>query len=317
MGARLGDDRNPVARLYAFGDQAVGVGYSVPPELVEGVGAGEAAARIVEIESSHATGRIIQRFAKSAKIGESAREGVRGRSRQKRFMRLPSVISFTVSHVWLDPFIFGRSSQNFTICNAASVLDRKASSYSGLSVAQTWRVTHEPKRKPPGPLYPEALERLALLYVGRYATTRAKLRAYLKRKLTERGWSGACAPDTEALIARFSELGYVDDQAFAAARASSLQRRGYGERRIGQALYAAGIERDDAAGVLEEARDGAWEAALRYAQRKRIGPYGEREADREVREKALAAMIRAGHSFETTRKLLSIAPGEVPERDDF
>jgi regulatory protein len=178
-------------------------------------------------------------------------------------------------------------------------------------------VRHEPKRKPPAALDPETLERLALFYVGRYATTRAKLRAYLKRKLTERGWAGARAPDTEALVGRFAELGYVDDRAFAASRASSLQRRGYGERRIGQALHAAGIERDDAENILEEARDGGWEAALRYAERKRIGPYAEREPDREAREKAFAAMIRAGHSFDTARKLLSAAPGDVPEQDDF
>ena len=47
--------------------------------------------------------------------------------------------------------------------------------------------------KPRPPLDQEGLERLALFYAGRYATTRAKLRTYLKRKVAERGWSGSAA----------------------------------------------------------------------------------------------------------------------------
>jgi regulatory protein len=46
---------------------------------------------------------------------------------------------------------------------------------------------HRPRRALP-PLDQAALQELALRYVGKYATTRAKLRAYLGRKLRERGW---------------------------------------------------------------------------------------------------------------------------------
>src|SRR3954466_4254051 len=97
-------------------------------------------------------------------------------------------------------------------------------------MAQTWRVKAERNRKPRPPLDEEGLERIALFYAGRYATTRAKLDAYLRRQLKERGWGGASEPPVARLTERFSELGYVDDRAFAAARAASLGRRGYGER---------------------------------------------------------------------------------------
>src|SRR3546814_10280527 len=71
------------------------------------------------------------------------------------------------------------------------------------------------------PLDGERLEQLALHYAGRYATTRAKLAAYLMRKIRERGWDGAEAPEVEALITRFAELRYVDDAAYASDRTST------------------------------------------------------------------------------------------------
>ena len=171
------------------------------------------------------------------------------------------------------------------------------------------------RKRPRPPLDEEALERLALFYAGRYATTRAKLKFYLGRKVKERGWEGGRPADLEALVERFQRLGYVDDRAFAEARAASLQRRGYGERRVEQALFAAGIDEEDGAGARERVREGAWEAALRFAERKRIGPFAAEPADREGRQKAFAAMVRAGHPLEVARRLVNAAPGHIPDSD--
>lgn len=161
----------------------------------------------------------------------------------------------------------------------------------------------------------EGLERLALFYAERYSTTRFKLRAYLSRKLRERGWASGGEPPLDALIERFDRLGYVDDRAFASSRASSLMRRGYGERRVAEALRAAGIESGDSEGAREEAREGAWEAALRFARRKRIGPFAAERPDRDSRQKAVAAMLRAGHDMDHVRRIVDAAPGEIPESD--
>ena len=175
----------------------------------------------------------------------------------------------------------------------------------------------EPKRKSRPPLDGEALERLALFYAGRYATTRAKLRSYLVRKLRERGWDGEGEPPLDRLVGRLAELRYVDDKAFAASRAAALGRRGYGERRVRDALTAAGIGEEDSAEARESAREGAWEAALRFAERKRIGPFATVEADRPGREKAMGAMIRAGHPPGIARRLVTAPPGSIPEPDGF
>ena len=181
-------------------------------------------------------------------------------------------------------------------------------------MAQSRRVKARADKKPRPPLDAESLERLAIHYVGRYATTRARLASYLRRKLRERGWTGP-GPEVERLVERLAELRYVDDGAFAAARAAALQRRGYGERRIRQALQAAGIGEQDAEQTRLETRENALAAAIRFAKRKRIGPYSSGGEGREARHKAFAAMMRAGHPPDVVREVLGAPAGDMPNWD--
>lgn len=173
----------------------------------------------------------------------------------------------------------------------------------------------QPRRKPRPPLTAARLEEMALNYVGRFATSRSKLVGYLGRKLRERGWEGASAPDMEELADRFVRLGYIDDRAFALSKARSLTGRGYGERRVHQALAMAGIgekEGSDARGLAEEE---AVASALRFARRRAIGPYAAQAPDQAQRERALAAMIRAGHRFPIARAIVDLQPGENPDAE--
>lgn len=176
------------------------------------------------------------------------------------------------------------------------------------------------KRAKP-PLDEAALRDLALSYAARFASTGARLEAYLVRKLRERGVAEdadgrTAAIDVPALVARLVELGYVDDAAYARMRARDLGARGYGARRVEQALWAAGVNEgiraDTAPGEAARRR-----AAVLMAQKRRLGPFGaEREDDadplerRKAREKAVAAMLRAGHDYEHVRFILD-SPGEA------
>lgn len=175
-----------------------------------------------------------------------------------------------------------------------------------------------PRARTPRPLDPARLEELALAYVARFATSAARLAAYLGRKVRERGWTdheaqgdhdeaSSARATVEALVARFVAAGYVDDAAFARTRAGSLLRRGYGERRVEQALRGAGIGDDDRAA----ARAGEGEAraaALRLAAKRRFGPFGKLDpGDRAEREKQVAAMLRAGHPLDSARRLIDAA----------
>lgn len=159
------------------------------------------------------------------------------------------------------------------------------------------------------PLDSSRLEELALRYVARFATSRAKLRAYLSRKVRERGWSGPSEPDLDALAERISALGYVDDAAYALAKSQALSSRGYGKRRLNQKLRVDGIGEEDAAAALDHADAEAIESALRFARRRRLGPFGGASADPKQREKAIAAMVRAGHSFAIARAIATLPAG--------
>jgi regulatory protein len=159
------------------------------------------------------------------------------------------------------------------------------------------------------PLDESALDELALRYVGKYATTRAKLCGYLSRKLRERGWAGGRDPDLEALAARFAELGYVDDAAYALSRSRALSRRGYGKKRLEEKLRVAGVSEDDSREAFDVANTEAVAAALRYAQRRRIGPFAAETPDRKGRERAIAAMVRAGHGSGLSRAIASLPAG--------
>ncbi|MEO8141546.1 MAG: RecX family transcriptional regulator [Sphingomicrobium sp.] len=161
-------------------------------------------------------------------------------------------------------------------------------------------------RRPRPPLDEAALKELGLAYVARFATSRGKLADYLRRKLFERGWGGSGDPPVARIVEWAAEAGFVDDQAYALAKAHSLGGRGFGERRVGQALRAAGIEEEDGAAARDFSRETAEEAALRFARRKRIGPFGPAPVDRRDSERAMAAMIRAGHGFELAKHVLSL-----------
>ncbi|MEO6040902.1 MAG: regulatory protein RecX [Croceibacterium sp.] len=174
------------------------------------------------------------------------------------------------------------------------------------------RPSERRERRPRPPLDRAALDALALAYVGRFATSRAKLVAYLGRKLRERGWGASDSspgPDLDAVAGRLAGLGYIDDAVYAVAKARALTGRGFGERRIGQALRAAGIGEQDGGEARALAHDERVAAALKMAQRRRIGPFAATLLDPVQRDKALAAMLRAGHGFALARAIIDLTPG--------
>lgn len=154
------------------------------------------------------------------------------------------------------------------------------------------------------------LHELAISYAARYSTTSARLIQYLNRKIRERGWAGEGPPELEGLVARMTDLGIVDDQAFAHARARSMARRGLGAGRIGGALRAAGVEAETRRAALGDVDAAA--AAEAFARRRRLGCYRDAgPVDRMQAEKDLAAMLRAGHGWAAAKAALWGAADEV------
>ena len=181
----------------------------------------------------------------------------------------------------------------------------------------------KPRKKKP--LDETSLRDLALAYVARFSTTAAKLEGYLARKIRERGVAEdqdgrAQDIDVVGIVTRFIELGYIDDDAYARSRSRDLTARGFGGRRVEQALWAAGVEeqtRADNAPTEATSR----RAAMFLARKRRFGPYSRDIADPEEhpsaahkrREKQIAAMLRAGHIYEHAQFILEASSPEAIE----
>jgi regulatory protein len=178
-------------------------------------------------------------------------------------------------------------------------------------MASDRQATKRPRRQPK-PLDNQRLQELALAYVARFATSAAKLEGYLRRKLRERGWDGERQPDLPALVERYVSLGYVDDAAFARARTGSLLRRGFGPRRVRQALGEAGIA-EDTRDEVRPSEAAERRAALTLARKRGFGPFGGGGLDRAGREKQLAAMLRAGHRLDSAREMVDAASEQAAE----
>jgi len=187
--------------------------------------------------------------------------------------------------------------------------------------------TEKKRSKKSAPLDETSLRDLALSYVARFSTTAAKLEGYLARKIRERGVAQDADGrvldlDVVGLVTRLIELGYIDDDAYARGRSRDLTARGYGKRRVEQALWAAGVEEQTRAdNTPSEAA--SRRAAMLLAKKRGFGLYTRHTRDlrddcdeaRKAKEKQIAAMLRAGHLFEHVRFILEAS--ETSQIEDW
>jgi regulatory protein len=160
---------------------------------------------------------------------------------------------------------------------------------------------------------PEAVARKILLDT---LTGQARSRQELADKLAKRG-----VPDDLAttLLDRFTEVGLVDDAAFARQWVESRHRsRGLAPRALKQELRRKGVDDDDAAEALEQIDESAERAAARALVDRKLRSM--RGLDRQVATRRLAGLLaRKGYSsgiaFSVVREAL-VEAGEDDELGD-
>src|SRR5438552_10098478 len=117
------------------------------------------------------------------------------------------------------------------------------------------------------------LERWALHYLGRYASSAENLRRVLMRRARRHSREAAqeAAALIDVLVARYRGSGLLDDAAYAAARAQSLHRRGDSLQAIRARLAAKGVAASDLADAVSGLRaavpDPDLAAACAFARR--------------------------------------------------
>ncbi len=166
------------------------------------------------------------------------------------------------------------------------------------------------------PLDPALLEKWALAYLERYASSAENLRRVLERRVRRRIGGdridlAAAGVLIAAVVARYREAGLLDDTAYAAARARRRLARGEPLRRIAAGLAAKGVGAADAASALaalrEDAIDPDLAAACAFARRRRIGPFRAGPAAAAARRHELAAFARAGFARNVAERVLACA----------
>jgi regulatory protein len=162
----------------------------------------------------------------------------------------------------------------------------------------------------------ETAKSYAVNALGARAMTEARLARKIADRLSSR--FGEEDPDGEValeivpeVVALCRDYSLVDDASFAEMKVSSGVRRGKSRRAAAADMRAKGVS----AAEVEVALAGydGLAAALNYLKRRRAGPFAREGEDDHGREKALAAFLRNGFSYDTWKTVASMEPEEIEE----
>jgi len=175
----------------------------------------------------------------------------------------------------------------------------------------------KPKYKPPTQ---DRLTRSALHYLERYASSEANLRRVLERKVLKACTALELDPSDfsgliETVVASCVRNGLINDRTYAETKAAGLRRRGGSARKIEAQLAAKGVDRETIETVLQDTDQSDDDAAWVFARRRRLGPYRSSDKRDEKRDKDLAAICRAGFSYEIARRVIDAEKESDPDDD--
>jgi regulatory protein len=176
------------------------------------------------------------------------------------------------------------------------------------------------------------LTNVALHYLGRYAASEASLRRVLQNRLRRAALDRpefaadyekqkALRSVIETIIEGHKKTGALNDAAFAEVKINSLRRQGRSRRAIEQKLTLKGIDRTVAAKAFDrndegiEPEDVERQAALKFAKRRKLGPFSVKIGDPHQQRKDIATMARAGFSFALIKAVLGHTIASEDELD--
>lgn len=158
----------------------------------------------------------------------------------------------------------------------------------------------------------QRLKNIGLYYLKRFESSVANLRQVLQRrindyarqnkdfdKLEAMGW-------VEELLEEFQHYGYLDDVRYCEIKVKGYVAAGKSPRYIQGKLREKGIDEAVVADFLAQQEYDPFDAALKLARKKHIGPYSPSEEIRkERRSKDMAVLSRAGFDYDTVMRVLS------------
>jgi regulatory protein len=145
------------------------------------------------------------------------------------------------------------------------------------------------------------LERAALYYLERFASSSENFRKVLKRKIDRRCRARGEEPQAfyaliDPIIERYKASGLLNDALYTQSQVASLRRRGGSKRAINAKLAAKGLRGEEVAQIIEQDETDELQAARNYARRRRLGHWRTKNPA-DYHDKDLAALARAGFSY--------------------
>lgn len=155
------------------------------------------------------------------------------------------------------------------------------------------------------------LKNIGLYYLKRFESSVANLRNVLRRRVNDYAYHTPEFVKQEAydwieeLLVDFQRVGYIDDARYSELKIKDYVSAGKSPRYIQGKLREKGIDENLIEKLISEQEYDPYEAAIRLARKKRIGPFSAaEEIRRERRSKDLAILVRAGFDYDVAVKVL-------------
>ena len=158
---------------------------------------------------------------------------------------------------------------------------------------------------------PQRLKNIALYYLKRFESSVANLRSVLQRRVNDYAYQnkefdrGEAYQWIEDILADFQRYGYLNDSRYAEIKINDYMSAGKSVRYIKGKMREKGIDEEILSALLEDQEYDEFEAALKLAKKKHIGPFRKDEEARfENRQKDMGTLVRAGFSYDVVQRVV-------------
>jgi regulatory protein len=161
------------------------------------------------------------------------------------------------------------------------------------------------------------LENSGAYYLERFSASTAQFTMVMTRKIKKSCTDNPeqdfqqCLSLLDAVIRKFTDLGYLNDKKFAENTIWALKNKGYPKSRIKLALHQKGVPKlliEDCLSFLSD--NHLKKAALTWVKRKRLGSFSDVEKPKDY-QKSLSSMARAGFDFTTAEWALKLSREDI------
>ena len=158
---------------------------------------------------------------------------------------------------------------------------------------------------------PQRLKNIALYYLKRFESSVANLRSVLQRRVNDYAYQnkefdrGEAYQWIEDILADFQRYGYLNARRYAEIKIKDYMSAGKSVRYIKGKMREKGIDEEILSALLEDQEYDEFEAALKLAKKKHIGPFRtDEEARFENRQKDMGMLVRAGFSYDVVQRVV-------------